>query len=165
ALPRDPGLPVVALSAGERARYAGTFVGRPPGGDAGPVELVVRVWDDGSGLRSTGIRERGGAEQEGDDGEGEPLRLFPLGEHAFAPGRDLEGLIHSSDTRYRFVPEDGAIGRLEIEVPFLGSSVVVRLERIAGLDPAHPARRRAVAAPPPATSFRGRRAPGRAAPR
>lgn len=119
-LPRESGLPIVALPAADRGRYIGTFVGHPPGGD--PVELALRVWEEGDRLHSTGIR-LGSA-----DGEGARLQLFHLGDHTFAPVQDLDGLIHSSDTRYRFVGDDDGLHRLEI---VLEGGFVLTLDREA----------------------------------
>jgi manganese oxidase len=117
-LPRESGLPIVALPAAERGWYIGTFVGHPPGDD--PVELAVRVWEEGDRLYSTGIR-LGSA-----DGEGDRLQLFHLGDHTFAPVQDLDGLIHSSDIRYRFVLDDDGVDRLEV---VLDGGFVLTLER------------------------------------
>jgi FtsP/CotA-like multicopper oxidase with cupredoxin domain len=122
--------PFVELSAEDRARYTGTFfLGRPPGAEADPFEaeadpfeLILRVWEEGGRLHSTGVQLRG------EEDTGATQVLFPLGEHAFESGRDLEGLIHLMQGRYRFIADDGVFDRLELE--FEGGFTLM-LERVS----------------------------------
>jgi manganese oxidase len=118
-LPCESGLPIVAVPAAERSRYIGTFVGHQPGNEQ--VELAVRVWEEGDRLYSTGIRLASA------EGDGARLQLFHLGDHTFAPGQDLDGLIHSSETRYRFGAGGEGLDRLDI---VLDGGFVLTLERV-----------------------------------
>jgi FtsP/CotA-like multicopper oxidase with cupredoxin domain len=109
SLPQGAALPVVTLTGAERARYVGTFVG-----EAGPAAgLSVRVWEERDRLHfqlAPGGRKELRAPYD---------HLLPLGDHSFAAGLYLDGIIAEPGMRprFRFLESAGRFDQVELVMP------------------------------------------------
>jgi hypothetical protein len=109
SLPQGAALPVVTLTGAERARYVGTFVG-----ETGPAAgLSLRVWEERDRLHfqlAPGGRKELRASYD---------HLLPLGDHSFAAGLYLDGIIAEPGMRprFRFLESAGRFDQVELVTP------------------------------------------------
>lgn len=118
-------LPIVELSAGQAARYAGTFEGPLIPEPAGP-NWTFAVWEMQGRLYATAA-PRGAPDVRED-------YLIPLGNGRFTPGRWVDGLISALDTSVVLEFDDGA-ERVESLRIVQGGAHLWDLERAPGYRP------------------------------
>ncbi len=114
-----PAVPFTSLTAAERARYIGTFAGRPA---PGAPELVVRIWEANHQLHGSfpTPRAASSAARSG--------LLLAIGKDRLAVGRDLDGLAHLLGPEYQFSSGSGdTLEQLDVEAQ---GEVLVRLARV-----------------------------------
>jgi FtsP/CotA-like multicopper oxidase with cupredoxin domain len=110
---------IAELSAEERARFVGTWVGSPVG--AMSPQLVLTIRDEDGQFVTSGIRERG------DTDSGERRVLVALGPEVLTTTDDLDGALFLSDNRYRLIRSPDGPDR--IVFGFVDGRVVVELVR------------------------------------
>ncbi|HEX5387094.1 MAG TPA: multicopper oxidase domain-containing protein [Gemmatimonadales bacterium] len=122
---QQPAIPFTRLTTAERARYIGTFTGRPNA--PGAPELVVRIWEENHRLHGTFPTPKAAS------GGARSGRLLAIGKDSLAVGRDLDGLAHLLGPKYRFSSGSGTtLDELDVEAQ---GQVLVRLTRVPD-DPA-----------------------------